>query len=132
MVRQSDGKSYYRPENLRNLGVRKAPGRRHMDRAELDMALARLGLDVPEKERDEIASAAHFITEMAARLRPQRRRRVGASATARRPQRRPARAGAPPRPPRGARGRPGGPAPCRPFPGGGGVGPEIPTLGGGD
>jgi hypothetical protein len=49
-----------------------------MDRAELDMALARLGLDVPEKERDEIASATHFIAEMAARLRPQEGRNVAA------------------------------------------------------
>ena len=49
-----------------------------MDRAELDMALARLGLDVPEKERDEIASAAHFIAEMMARLRPQGGRNVAA------------------------------------------------------
>ena len=47
-----------------------------MTRAELDTALARLGLDVPEKERDEIASAAHFIAEMAARLRPQGGRNV--------------------------------------------------------
>jgi len=49
-----------------------------MDRAELDMALARLGLDVPEKERDEIAAAAHFVAEMAARLRPQGGRDVAA------------------------------------------------------
>ena len=49
-----------------------------MTRTELDAALARLGLDVPEKERDEIASAAHFITEMTARLRPQGGRAVTA------------------------------------------------------
>jgi hypothetical protein len=49
-----------------------------MTRAELDAALARLGLDVPENERDEIASAAHFIAEMAARLRPQGGRDVAA------------------------------------------------------
>jgi len=49
-----------------------------MTRAELDAALARLGLDVPEKERDEIASAAHFIAEMAARLRPPGGRDVSA------------------------------------------------------
>ena len=49
-----------------------------MTGAELDAALARLGLDVPEKERDEIASAAHFIAEMAARLRPQGGRNVAA------------------------------------------------------
>jgi len=41
-----------------------------MTRQELDLALARLGLDVPEKERDEIAAAAHYIADMAARLRP--------------------------------------------------------------
>lgn len=49
-----------------------------MTRAELDTALARLGLDVPEEERDEIASAAHFIAEIAARLRPQGGRDVAA------------------------------------------------------
>ena len=49
-----------------------------MTRAELDAALARLGLDVPEKERDEMAAAAHFIAEMAARLRPAGGRDVGA------------------------------------------------------
>ena len=49
-----------------------------MTRAELDTTLARLGLDVPEKERDEIASVAHFITEMAARLRPQGGRNIAA------------------------------------------------------
>jgi hypothetical protein len=36
-----------------------------MTRAELDAALARLGLDVPEKERDEIAANAHLYEEMA-------------------------------------------------------------------
>jgi hypothetical protein len=34
--------------------------------------LARLGLDVPSAERDEIAAAAHFIAEMVARLRTPR------------------------------------------------------------
>jgi hypothetical protein len=43
-----------------------------MTRAELDAALARLGLDVPPTERDEIAAAAHFIAEMVARLRTPR------------------------------------------------------------
>jgi hypothetical protein len=42
-----------------------------MTRQELDLALARLGLDVPEKERDEIA-------DMAARLRPPGGRDVAA------------------------------------------------------
>ena len=36
-----------------------------MTRAELDAALARLGLDVPEKERDDIAANAHFVEKMA-------------------------------------------------------------------
>lgn len=49
-----------------------------MSRAELDAALARLGLDVPEKERDEIAAAAHYVAEMAARLRPPGGRDVAA------------------------------------------------------
>ena len=31
-----------------------------MTRQELDAALARMGLDVPEEERDEIAAAAHL------------------------------------------------------------------------
>jgi hypothetical protein len=47
-----------------------------MTRQELDAALARLGLDVPEKERDEIAAASHFVEEMVARLRPPRGRDV--------------------------------------------------------
>lgn len=41
-----------------------------MTRQELDAALARLGLAVPEAERDEMAAAADYIAEMAARLRP--------------------------------------------------------------
>ena len=49
-----------------------------MTRAELDAALARLGLDVPQGERDEIAAAAHFIAEMTARLRPPGGRDVAA------------------------------------------------------
>ncbi len=40
-----------------------------MTRVELDAALARLGLDVPERERDELAGAAHHIAEIVARLR---------------------------------------------------------------
>jgi hypothetical protein len=35
-----------------------------MTRQELDAALARLGLDVPEKERDEIAAAAPLYEAM--------------------------------------------------------------------
>ena len=49
-----------------------------MTRQELDAALARLGLDVPEAERDEIAAATHYIAEMTARLRPPGGRDVGA------------------------------------------------------
>jgi hypothetical protein len=41
-----------------------------MTRAELDAALARLGLAVPEGERDEIVAAAHVIEDMVGRLRP--------------------------------------------------------------
>jgi hypothetical protein len=51
-----------------------------MTRQELDAALARLGLAVPEKERDEIAAAAHYIEEMVARLRPPGGRNVAAEA----------------------------------------------------
>jgi hypothetical protein len=41
-----------------------------MTRAELDAALARLGLAVPEGERDQIVAAAHLIENMVVRLRP--------------------------------------------------------------
>ena len=41
-----------------------------MTKAELDAALARLGLAVPEGERDQIVAAAHLIEDMVARLRP--------------------------------------------------------------
>jgi hypothetical protein len=43
-----------------------------MSRAEVDAALARAGLDIPEREKAEIAAAAHFIEEIAARLRGNR------------------------------------------------------------
>jgi hypothetical protein len=43
-----------------------------MTRAEVEAALARAGLDIPEREKPEIAAAAHFIEEMAARLRRRR------------------------------------------------------------
>jgi hypothetical protein len=49
-----------------------------MTRVELDAALARLELDVPEKERDELAGAAHHIAEIVARLRLQGGRNVAA------------------------------------------------------
>ena len=47
-----------------------------MTPAEIEAALARAGLEIPEREKPEIAAAAHFIEEMAARLR--RKREVGA------------------------------------------------------
>jgi hypothetical protein len=43
-----------------------------MTRAEVETVLARAGLDVPERERAEIAGAAHFIEEMAERVRGKR------------------------------------------------------------
>jgi hypothetical protein len=43
-----------------------------MTRAEVEAALARAGLEIPEREKPEIAAAAHFIEEMAARLRRKR------------------------------------------------------------
>ena len=49
-----------------------------MTRQELDAALARLGLAVPEAERDEIAAAAHLLVDMQARLRPPGGRDVAA------------------------------------------------------
>ena len=47
-----------------------------MNQAEVEAALARAGLDVPEREKPEIAAAARFIEEMTARLR--RRREMAA------------------------------------------------------
>ena len=52
-----------------------------MTRQELDAALARLGLDVPETERDEIAAAAHLLERWrrgCARRRARCRGRAGA------------------------------------------------------
>ena len=49
-----------------------------MIRAELDAALARLGLAVPEQERDDIAAAAGLIEDMLKRLRPAGGRNVAA------------------------------------------------------
>jgi len=43
-----------------------------MTRQELDAALARLGLDVPETERDDILAAAPLYAEMARLLRKPR------------------------------------------------------------
>ena len=49
-----------------------------MTRAELDMAFARLGLDVPEKEREEILAQLPLLDGMRARLRPANGRDVAA------------------------------------------------------
>ena len=43
-----------------------------MTRQELDAALTRLGLNVPEKERDEILAAAPLYEEMARLLKKPR------------------------------------------------------------
>ena len=43
-----------------------------MTSGEVEAALARAGLEIPEREKPEIAAAAHFIGEMAARLRRKR------------------------------------------------------------
>lgn len=43
-----------------------------MTPAEVEAALARAGLDVPEREKPEIAAAAHFIEEMAILVRATR------------------------------------------------------------
>jgi hypothetical protein len=49
-----------------------------MTRQELDAALTRLGLDVPEKERGEIAAAIPLLEDMQKRLRPLGGRNVAA------------------------------------------------------
>ena len=43
-----------------------------MTREEVEATLARAGLQIPERETAEIAAAAHFIDEMAARVRARR------------------------------------------------------------
>ena len=43
-----------------------------MTRQEIDAAMVRLGLDVPEKERDDLAAASKYIEEMAARVKKPR------------------------------------------------------------
>ena len=43
-----------------------------MTRQELDAALARLGLDVPEGERNDIAAAVKYVEAMAASVRKTR------------------------------------------------------------
>jgi hypothetical protein len=41
-----------------------------MTRQELDAALTRLGLNIPAKERDELAAATDLLKAMTTRLRP--------------------------------------------------------------
>ena len=43
-----------------------------MTPAEVEATLARAGLDIPEREKPEIAAAAHYIAEMVARVRGNR------------------------------------------------------------
>jgi len=43
-----------------------------MTRAEVEAAFARAGLEIPEREKPEVIAAAHFIEEMAARVRAKR------------------------------------------------------------
>ena len=43
-----------------------------MTPAEVEAALVRAGLKIPEQEKPEIAAAAHFIEDIAARLRRKR------------------------------------------------------------
>lgn len=43
-----------------------------MSHAEVETVLAHAGLDIPEREKPEITAAAHFIEEMAARVRQKR------------------------------------------------------------
>lgn len=49
-----------------------------MTRQELDEALARLGLDVPAKERDEVVAVLPLMQQMLDRLRPPGGRDVAA------------------------------------------------------
>jgi len=49
-----------------------------MTRQELDAALARLGLEVPDKERDEIVGVLPLLRQMLDRLRPPGGRDVAA------------------------------------------------------
>jgi hypothetical protein len=43
-----------------------------MTRQEIDAAMARLGLKVPEKERDELVAASPFVEKMAALVKKPR------------------------------------------------------------
>jgi hypothetical protein len=49
-----------------------------MTRQELDQALARLGLDVPAEERDEVVAVLPLLQQMLDRLRPPGGRDVAA------------------------------------------------------
>jgi hypothetical protein len=49
-----------------------------MTRQELDAALARLGLEVPEKERDDVVEVLPLLRQMLDRLRPPGGRDVAA------------------------------------------------------
>jgi hypothetical protein len=49
-----------------------------MTRQELDQALARLGLDVPERECDEVVAVLPLLRQMLERLRPAGGRDVAA------------------------------------------------------
>jgi hypothetical protein len=49
-----------------------------MTRQELDAALTRLGLDVPERERDEVVAVLPLLRQMLERLRPPDGRDVAA------------------------------------------------------
>jgi hypothetical protein len=49
-----------------------------MTRRELDAALARLGLDVPDKERDDVVAVLPLLRQMLDRLRPEGGRDVAA------------------------------------------------------
>ena len=49
-----------------------------MTRQELDAVLARLGLDVPEKERDDVVEVLPLLRQMLDRLRPPGGRDVAA------------------------------------------------------
>jgi len=49
-----------------------------MTRQELDAALARLGLDVPAKEREDVLAVLPLLRQMLDRLRPEGGRDVAA------------------------------------------------------
>ena len=49
-----------------------------MTRAELDAVLGRLGLDVPEREREEVVAVLPLLQQMLDRLRPPGGRDVAA------------------------------------------------------